>query len=248
MSDYGLVLPDHDLTAADFKELARRVGRAAFMPLFLRYYERVVTSEATIEEQRRGLVDIARWTGVEEEKKSDPNANLPVFQIIFGQAGTSAASIEAVEVIQPPTHEPLPTPDPRAPDALLDSAAELIPADMLKSFAHDLEEVARSAQPAGSRMKEIADAQPHAAPSAAAAHADPPAPVEPGRSADPPPEPVRSGPPDSGPRLAAHRAGIDYERPQGLQLAPAAPAETRDEPVSPTFTQALADLDSLLDI
>jgi hypothetical protein len=232
MSEYGLVLPDHDLTAADFKELARRVGRAAFMPLFLRYYERVVTSEATIEEQRRGLVDIARWTGVEEEKKSDPNANLPVFNIIFGAPGSTAASIEAVEVIE--TAAPPPTPDPRAPDALLDSAAELIPADMLKSFAQDL--------------KEIADAQPHAAPSAAAAHADAPAPVESGRSADPPPEPVRSGPPDSGPRLAAHHPGIDHERPPGLQLAPAAPAETRDEPVSPTFTQALADLDSLLDI
>jgi hypothetical protein len=103
MSDYGaLVLPDHDLTAADFKELARRIGRAAFVPLFLKYYERVMTSEATVEEQRRALADIARWVGVEEEKKTDPNANLPVFNIVFGAPSAhGATSMQVVEMIQP---------------------------------------------------------------------------------------------------------------------------------------------------
>ena len=32
MSDYGLTLPEHDLTPAEFKDLARRLGRAAFVP------------------------------------------------------------------------------------------------------------------------------------------------------------------------------------------------------------------------
>ena len=134
MSDFALTLPDHDLTPNEFKELARRIGRAAFVPLFLRYYERVITTEATVEEQRRGLADIARWTNIEEDRKVDPNANLPVFNIIFGAPGSTAASIEAVEVIQPPTHDP--------PDPVIDSAVEMIPADMLKSFAVEMKEIA----------------------------------------------------------------------------------------------------------
>lgn len=101
MSDYGLTLPEHDLTAAEFKDLARRLGRAAFVPLFLKFYERIVTSEATIEEQRKALVDISRWTGVEEEKKTDPNANLPVFNFVFG---VGARAVEATLV-----QEALPT-------------------------------------------------------------------------------------------------------------------------------------------
>lgn len=104
MADFGaLTLPDHDLTANEFKELARRVGRAAFVPLFVRFYERVITSEATIEEQRRALSDIARWVGVEEDKKVDPNANLPVFNIVFGAPSAhGATSMQVVDVTPPP--------------------------------------------------------------------------------------------------------------------------------------------------
>lgn len=129
MSDYGaLTLPDHDLTPQEFKELARRIGRAAYVPLFMRYYERVMTSEATIEEQRRGLADIARVTGVEEDRKVDPNANLPVFNIIFGAAGTPAASIEVVEMAKPslPSAPPAvsePLEEGKLLDALAQSAA-----------------------------------------------------------------------------------------------------------------------------
>ena len=94
MADYGLVLPEHDLTAADFKELARRIGRAAFVPLFLRYYERVITSEEhdRLKSSRgRALADIiARWiVSVEEDRKVDrrtPNLRR-VFNIIFGAPG-----------------------------------------------------------------------------------------------------------------------------------------------------------------
>lgn len=89
----GLVLPDHDLTPAEFKELARRIGRAAFVPLFLKFYERIVTGEASIEEQRRALADIGRWTGVEEDRKTDPNANLPVFNFVFGVGGRMDAQL-----------------------------------------------------------------------------------------------------------------------------------------------------------
>jgi hypothetical protein len=165
MAEYGLVLPEHDLTAADFKELARRIGRAAFTPLFLRYYERVITSEATIEEQRRGLADIARWTGVEEDKKTDPNANLPVFNIIFGSSGQGSHSIEAVEVISPPTHEPPPEPT-SLPDDL-----PMLPPDMLTSLAKEMKELANvknadaapaglAPAPAGAGQPPPADAQP----------------------------------------------------------------------------------------
>lgn len=101
MADFGLTLPDHDLTAQEFKELARRIGRAAFVPLFLKFYERVITSEASVEEQRKALADISRWTGVEEDRKVDPNANLPVFNIVFGAPAAGKPSLEAVEIVQP---------------------------------------------------------------------------------------------------------------------------------------------------
>lgn len=119
MQDYGgLVLPDHDLTPSDFKELARRLGRAAFVPLFLKFYERIVTGEATIEEQRRALADIGRWTGVEEDRKVDPNANLPVFNFVFGVGGrmdaqllqpaTTPLDAEELQIIEDFTHAQAP--------------------------------------------------------------------------------------------------------------------------------------------
>lgn len=128
MPEYGLTLPDNDLTAAEFKELARRIGRAAFVPLFLKFYERVISTEASVEEQRKALADIGRWTGVEEDRKTDPNANLPVFNIVFGAAGTNTASIEAVEVFAldtpPATDDQLPVLDLAAESA---SARGLMP-------------------------------------------------------------------------------------------------------------------------
>jgi len=234
MPDYGLTLPDHDLTPNEFKELARRIGRAAFVPLFLRYYERVVTSEATIEEQRRGLADIARWTNIEEDRKVDPNANLPVFNIIFGQAGTSAASIEAVEVIQPPTHDP-----PHVPtnEADTDAALTMIPPEMLRSFA--------------SEMKEIADGQethPASAPAVASGPDAPAAPAQPRR---------RTSARHRAQALPLQPAGLsgpaevqDGEPKLGLQVPPqvthplARPSEPPRE--ASAFKDSLAALDSAL--
>ncbi len=214
--DYGLVLPDHDLTPNEFKELARRVGRAAFMPLFMRYFERVITSEATIEEQRRGLADIARWTNIEEDKKVDPNANLPVFNIIFGAPGSTAASIEAVEVIQPPTHDP-------PADPLIDRAVQMIPADMLKSFASELKEIANVQTPDAS-----------------------PAPVGGGQ----PDAPVEDAKPRRRP-VARERAQALPERPAPVPEPAEVPdgaSVERQEEMTNAFRQALADLDGVLGI
>jgi hypothetical protein len=116
VADFGLTLPEHDLTATEFKELARRLGRAAFVPLFLRFYERIVTSEATIEEQRKALADIGRWTGVEEDRKLDPNANLPVFNFVFGSSG----GMTATYVPPPATGLPDPLPPVFDPELLSD--------------------------------------------------------------------------------------------------------------------------------
>jgi hypothetical protein len=129
MAEYGLTLPDHDLTAQEFKELARRLGRAAFTPLFLRLYERVITSEATIEEQRKVLADISRWTGVEEDKKLDPNANLPVFNIVFGAPAAGAPSVEVVDV-SPPA--------PPVPDAELPVFGSLAENAAFRDLAHHM--------------------------------------------------------------------------------------------------------------
>lgn len=139
MAEYGLTLPEHDLTATEFKELARRIGRAAFVPLFLKFYERVITNEASIEEQRKALTDIARWTGVEEDKKSDPNANLPMFNIIFGAPGQP---MQALEVVQ---ETPAPAPPPA--DPIADAALAMIPPEMLQPIMKEMRDAADQERP-----------------------------------------------------------------------------------------------------
>jgi hypothetical protein len=85
--ELALVLPEHDLTAADFKDFARALGRQAWVPVFLQTYRRMMSSESTVEENRKFLADIGRVIGVEEEKKIDPNANLATFNFVFGAPG-----------------------------------------------------------------------------------------------------------------------------------------------------------------
>lgn len=135
MPDFGLVLAEHDLTPQEFKELARRIGRAAFVPLFLKFYDRVITSEATIEEQRKALADIGRWTGVEEQQKIDPNANLPVFNFIFGASGSVSATMVS------------------EPQALPDKLPDVIDEQLLDAIAG--EAAVRGLMP---RLKEVHDA------------------------------------------------------------------------------------------
>ncbi len=183
MPDYGLTLPDHDLTPQDFKELARRLGRAAFVPLFLKFYERIVTGEATIEEQRKALADIGRWTGVEEDRKVDPNANLPVFNIIFGQPGTPTLAAEVVMDASAQTPNP---PMPRVPlDPNMtpeEAAGILASADKLFAEFPLLEDDNAQPSPRSSTYRALADLA---------------ATVQPANPAGEPAEPAGSGAPDT---------------------------------------------------
>jgi hypothetical protein len=224
MPEFGLTLPDHDLTPQEFKELARRLGRAAFVPLFLKFYERIVTGEATIEEQRKALADIGRWTGIEEEKKIDPNANLPMFNIIFGAPAAGHASIEAVEIV-----------------------TEVQPAVELPTLDAEELQILEGVQHARFQASPPADAaQPDAAPAEpASGPANPP-----GEPAGPEPSPAqelprpreRSG--KRGLRLSAMPEALPArEPPAGLQLqAPdAAPAQALNP-----FEESLDALDKAL--
>lgn len=250
MADYGLVLPEHDLTPQDFKELARRLGRAAFVPLFLKFYERIVTGEATIEEQRKALADIGRWTGVEEDRKIDPNANLPVFNIIFGAAGAAnSASIEAIDITPAPA-APLPE-MPTLSDEELGVFGDLATNTAFRNLAHHM-----------LSPPEPSDAQLQASPPASPAHADAAASQPAERSADSPDQPAGSGAPDTGhvphvPERGLRTRRARAARPEAVLSAVPDPTPAHSPPVREagevlarshdTLEDALRTLDSALD-
>lgn len=265
MSESGLLVPEHDLTAAEFKDLARRMGRAAFVPLFLRLYQRAMSSESTIEEQRKVLADISRWVGVEEERKVDPNANLPVFNIIFGSSAQGQPSVQAID-ITPPEPSPQKTPNEKSLDAqdkLLDGILPLVPPEMMVSLAQEMQVMVQAAT---TPEQEKENAQLQALQSADAALADA-APVEQiERPADSPDQSAGSEPPVAE-KLPRSR---QRSRQRGLRLATGAEAisvpatglavqvpdgvpklglqQVQQEEVMDTFHDALAGLDSLLGI
>lgn len=54
----------------------------------------------SLEERRKALDMLLRYTGVEPEKKVDPNANLPVFNFSFNGGQMQATMVRAAEAIE----------------------------------------------------------------------------------------------------------------------------------------------------
>jgi hypothetical protein len=74
--------------------------------VLIRAYEKVMGSEATVEEVRKFASDLIRITGVAEEKANDPYAHLPTINFMFGRSGGFTAEVvQPVDTIEPSTDE-----------------------------------------------------------------------------------------------------------------------------------------------
>jgi hypothetical protein len=85
-------MSDAPLNNAAFKELLHGSMREVGMVVFERYAEALLTTD-DVEEMRKGLTFITTTLNAVEEKKQDPNANLPVFNFVFGNAGVQMTQV-----------------------------------------------------------------------------------------------------------------------------------------------------------
>lgn len=85
-----------------YKEGMQALLREAGPRLFMAYYNRLKTDEVKTDDLRKGVEMIFNATDVALEKKTDANANLPVFNITFDmKSGVVAeAPVPVVEVVE----------------------------------------------------------------------------------------------------------------------------------------------------
>ncbi len=80
------------------------------MALAVDYYEQVM-SDGDLEDKRKAIELAARITGAEAEKKVNPLAGLPVFNIVIhsGHGGGVTAALQSAEVVDMETDTELDT-------------------------------------------------------------------------------------------------------------------------------------------
>lgn len=81
--------------AAQHREDMQELVRAAQEEAFAVWVEKVHSDEATIDDLRKFNEFAAKVTGLEAEKKQDPNAGLAVFNIVFQNGGFTATQVAA---------------------------------------------------------------------------------------------------------------------------------------------------------
>lgn len=126
------------MTPAEHKEYVLAAWRDATPALMVKYLETLAGAGADVDDLRKAVELMTKTTGAEVEKKQDPHANLPVFQVVFQGATIqatvaqepSATRLEASQLdlleqvvdVQPkPARAPLPEPDFSDADAMLAS-------------------------------------------------------------------------------------------------------------------------------
>jgi hypothetical protein len=126
------------VTPVEHREFVQAAWREATPGLLEDYFTKLAGEGATIDDLRKALELAAKATGSDSEKKTDPNAGLPVFQFTFVN-GTATAQVVQQEVIEAETRElpdvewpfggPAPTdmPTPEMVAARADRLAEDVP-------------------------------------------------------------------------------------------------------------------------
>lgn len=86
------------VTPAEHREFVQAAWREATPGLLESYFTKLAGEGADIDDIRKAIELAARATGSDAEKKTDANANLPVFQFTF--LNGTATAVQQVEVIE----------------------------------------------------------------------------------------------------------------------------------------------------
>jgi hypothetical protein len=92
-------LEDKEFTKAEFKERYHDVIRGNMLALLEGYITDLMTTEDP-EVRRKGLAYFSQVVGVEAEKKVDPMANLPVFNITINGGGVQLTATKEAEIVE----------------------------------------------------------------------------------------------------------------------------------------------------
>lgn len=101
---------------AEFKDVMHKMAREAAPGVFARLVEELHAT-GDINGMLRYLEYVNKMTGIEADKKADPNSALPVFNFVFNNGGIHAVQVvqaqpqdEPIEVIDVPALEVSPSP------------------------------------------------------------------------------------------------------------------------------------------
>ena len=92
-------LAEKESLKAEFKEQYHDVIRGNMLALLGSYVQDLLTTEDP-EVKRKGLAYFSNVVGVEAEKKSDPMANLPVFNITINGGGVQLAPLQEAQILE----------------------------------------------------------------------------------------------------------------------------------------------------
>ena len=93
------------MQAAEFREAVHGAMRHHGISMLADYYERVA-SDGDLDDKRKAVQMMITTLGIEEEKKKDDRAGLPVFNITFNRGGVSVEQLPIITMDDSPVLRP----------------------------------------------------------------------------------------------------------------------------------------------